>query len=388
MAKKGAKGGGNIRKKAVTRGGKEYIYWEARITTGRDPGTGKQIQRSFTGKTQKEVREKLQAAAVAVNDGTYTDLSRLTVAQWMDLWTRDYLVSVKPNTARAYRCHTKNHIKPGLGAVRLTELHPHTVQNFINSLDGLAPASARMVYRVLHAAMEKAVELDYIPRNPAAKCVLPKMERREIHPLTDEQSAALIRAAAGSRIEHLVTLALFTGFRLSELLGLTWEAVDFDRGTITIDKQLSASFSRGPMLTTPKSGKPRTVTPAASAFQVLRKQKAKQAEQQLKAGPLWSNPYGLVFPAEDGGPLFQQSVERDFSAIRATAGLDGIRFHDLRHTFAVNSIRAGDDVKTIQENFGHATAAFTLDVYGHVTEAMKRNSSARMESFIKDVMKL
>lgn len=388
MVKKGAKGGGNIRKKTVTRGGKEYIYWEARITTGRDPGTGKQVQRSFTGKTQKEVREKLQAAAVAVNDGTYTDPSRLTVAQWMDLWTRDYLVSVKPNTARAYRCHTKNHITPGLGAVRLTELHPHTVQNFINSLDGLAPASARMVYRVLHAAMEKAVELDYIPRNPAAKCVLPKMERREIHPLTDEQSAALIRAAAGTRIEHLVTLALFTGFRISELLGLTWAAVDFDRGTITIDKQLSASFSRGPMFTTPKSGKPRTVTPAASAFQVLRKQKAKQAEQQLKAGPLWSNPYGLVFPAEDGGPLFQQSVECDFSAIRAAAGLEGIRFHDLRHTFAVNSIRAGDDVKTIQENLGHATAAFTLDVYGHVTEAMKRNSSARMESFIKDVMKL
>ncbi len=99
MAKKGAKGGGNIRKKTVTRGGKEYIYWEARITTGRDPGTGKQIQRSFTGKTQKEVREKLQAAAVAVNDGTYTDPSRLTVAQWMDLWTRDYLVSVKPTAA-------------------------------------------------------------------------------------------------------------------------------------------------------------------------------------------------------------------------------------------------------------------------------------------------
>ena len=293
-----------------------------------------------------------------------------------------------PCQCKAYRCHTKNHIRPGLGAVRLTELHPHTVQNFINSLDGLAPASARMVYRVLHAAMEKAVELDYIPRNPAAKCVLPKMERREIHPLTDEQSAALIRAAAGTRIEHLVTLALFTGFRISELLGLTWAAVDFDRGTITIDKQLSASFSRGPMFTTPKSGKPRTVTPAPSPFQVLRKQKAKQAEQQLKAGPLWSNPYGLVFPAEDVGPLFQQSVERDFSAIRATAGLDGIRFHDLRHTFAVNSIRAGDDVKTIQENLGHATAAFTLDVYGHVTEAMKRNSSARMESFIKDVMKL
>lgn len=90
MAKKGAKGGGTIRKKTVTRGGKEYTYWEARITTGRDPGTGKQVQRSFTGKTQKEVREKLQAAAVTVNDGTYMDPSRLTVGQWLDIWTRDY----------------------------------------------------------------------------------------------------------------------------------------------------------------------------------------------------------------------------------------------------------------------------------------------------------
>ena len=388
MAKKGAKGGGTIRKKTVTRGGKEYTYWEARITTGRDPGTGKQVQRSITGKTQKEVREKLQAAAVNVNDGTYMDPSRLTVGQWLDIWTRDYLINVKPTTARAYQSFIKNHIRPGLGAVRLAELHPHTVQNFVNGLDGLAPASVRVVYRVLHIAMEKAVELDYLPRNPTARCVLPKAERKEIHPLTDEQAAALIKAAAGTRIEHLVTLALFTGFRLSELLGLTWDAVDFDKGTTTVNKQLSADFVRGPLFATPKSGKPRTVMPAASAFQVLRKQKTKQAEQRLKAGPLWANSYGLIFTDEDGGPMLQQSAEYDFSAIRAAAGLEGFRFHDLRHTFAVNSIRAGDDIKTIQGNLGHATAAFTLDVYGHVTEAMKRDSAGRMEAFIKDVMKL
>ncbi len=388
MQKKGAKGGGTIRKKTVTRSGKEYTYWEARITTGRDPGTGKQLQRSFTGKTQKEVREKLQAAAVAVNEGTYTDPARLTVGHWLDIWTRDYLGNVKSTTFQAYSSYIKNHIRPGLGAVRLVELHPHTVQNFINGLGGLAPSSVHVLYRVLHIAMEKAVELDYIPRNPAARCVLPKAERKEIHPLTDEQSAALTRAAAGARIEHLVTLALFTGFRLSELLGLTWNAVDFARGIITVDKQLSANFTRGPLFSTPKSGKARIVMPAASAFQVLRKQKTKQAEQRLKAGPLWVNPYGLIFTDEDGGPMSQQTAEKEFSSIRAAAGLSDFRFHDLRHTFAVNSIRAGDDIKTIQGNLGHATAAFTLDVYGHVTEAMKQESAARMESFIKDVMKL
>ncbi len=144
MAKKGAKGSGTIRKKTVTRNGKEYVYWEARITTGRDPGTGKQIQRSFTGKTQKEVREKMQAAAVEVNRGTFTAPQKMTMGQWLDIWQQDYLGDVKPSTADVYRANIKNHIRPGLGAVRLADLHPHTVQSFINGLVGLSPASVRL----------------------------------------------------------------------------------------------------------------------------------------------------------------------------------------------------------------------------------------------------
>ena len=112
-------GGGTLRKKTVTRGGKEYTYWESRVTVGRDPGTGKQLQRSFTGKTQKEVREKMQEAAVAVNEGTYTAPQRLTVGQWADIWQRDYTGALKPATAAIYRNNLNNHIKPTLGAVRL-----------------------------------------------------------------------------------------------------------------------------------------------------------------------------------------------------------------------------------------------------------------------------
>ena len=94
MAKRAAQGAGTIRKKTVVRKGKEYTYWEARITTGRDPGTGRQVQRSFTGKTQKEVREKMQAAAVAVNTGSYVTPQKMTVGQWMDTWAADYLLSL------------------------------------------------------------------------------------------------------------------------------------------------------------------------------------------------------------------------------------------------------------------------------------------------------
>ena len=174
MSRKNAKGSGTIRKKTVTRNGKEYTYWEARVTTGRDPGTGKQIQRSFTGKTQKEVREKMQEAAVAVNEGTYTAPQRLTVGQWADIWQRDYTGGLKPATVAVYRNNLNNHIKPALGAVRLADLHPHTVQSFINGLAPLSPSSIRLAYKNLHAVLQKAVELEYIPRNPADRCVLPK----------------------------------------------------------------------------------------------------------------------------------------------------------------------------------------------------------------------
>ena len=111
-------------------------------------------------------------------------------------------------------------------------------------------------------------------------------------------------------------------------------------------------------------------------------------EQQLKSGALWNNPHHMVFSTEIGEPLDQWKAEKEFSAVLEVAGLDGIRFHDLRHTYAVNAIRAGDDIKTIQGNLGHASAAFTLDRYGHFTDRMKQDSAARMEGFMKSVLNL
>lgn len=387
MAKKNAKGG-TIRKKTVTRSGKEYTYWEARITTGRDPGTGKQIQRSFTGKTQKEVREKMQAA-VEVNQGTYTAPQRMTVGQWLDIWQRDYLGAIKLSTADGYIRSVRNHLKPALGAIRLDQLRPHDVQGFVNGLEGLTPSTVRYHHQVLHTALKKAVELNYIPRNPAARCELPRVEQEEVHPLNDEQAAALLAAAKDTNVEHLLAVALFTGLRQSELLGLTWDAIDFTVGVIRVNKQLARAAYRteGPFQS-PKSGKAPTITPAPAVMAALRKQRARQSETQLKAGPFWDNPYGLVFTTETGAPFNQRRADNGFHKALAAAGLSGFHFHSLRHTYAVNALRAGEDIKTVQANLGHATAAFTLDKYGHFTEQMARDSAARMERFIKGVLNL
>ena len=117
MPKRNAQGAGTIRKKTVIRNGKEYTYWEARYSVGTDTGSGKQIQRSISGKTQKEVREKLQAATVQINDGTYLEPSKMTLGEWLDIWTADYLNSQKYATVKHYKAQVKTNIKPALGAV-------------------------------------------------------------------------------------------------------------------------------------------------------------------------------------------------------------------------------------------------------------------------------
>lgn len=396
MPRKAASGTGTIRKKTVTRSGKEYTYWEARYTAGRDPGTGKQIQRSITGKTQKEVAQKPKAATASIDSGTYTAPSKMTVGEWLDIWSRDYLGGVKPYTLRSYSNQIRNHIKPALGAMKLEALDAHTIQAFYNSLGeehegkpGLSPASVKTVYGVLHQSLKQAMINGYIRFNPAEACKLPRIERKEIVPLDEEQTTAFLNAIKGHPFEMLYTLDLFTGMRRGEILGLTWGCVDLKKGTIRIEKQLQREKKKGGVyIFAPlKNGKTRTITPAPFVMKLLKVHRGRQTEQRLKAGESWEDS-GLVFTDDMGHHLNGETVYKNFKRIVAGLGIPSARLHDLRHTYAVASIRSGDDVKTIQQNLGHATAAFTLDVYCHVTEEMKKASAARMETYIKEVLKL
>ena len=391
-----AQGTGTIRKKTVTRGGKLYDYWEARLTVGYDPGTGKQIQRSFSGKTQKEVREKMQAAAVAYNDGTYTAPQKITVGEWLDIWSQTYLGGVKPFTVAAYQGQIRNHLKPALGAIKLEALNAHTIQQFYNRLgnpkDGsrpLSPKTVKNIHGILHKALQQAVSIGYLRFNPAGACTLPRVVRKPIQPLDEPQTKAFLQAIHGHRLEALFTVTLFTGMREGEALGLMWDCVDFDQGTILIDKQLQREKKKGGQyLFAPlKNDKSRTITPAPWVIELLRQHRAQQAQARLQAGIAWENS-GLVFTDDLGHHLAFATVLKNFKAVVASIGLPQVRFHDLRHSYAVAAIRSGDDIKTVQSNLGHATAAFTLDVYGHVTNQMKQASAARMETYIKDVLNL
>ena len=391
-----ASGNGTIRKKTVTKNGKSYIYWEARYTAGFDPGTGKQIQRSITGKTQKEVAQKLKATTAAIDAGTYIAPSKMTTGEWLDIWSDNYLGGVKPFTVVSYRGHITNHIKPALGAIKLETLNAHTIQGFYNDLGkphgnapGLSPKTIKNVHGVLHKALQQAVAVGYIRFNPTDACTLPRIVKKELTPLNEEQSKAFLQAIKGHRFEALYTITLFTGMREGETLGLCWNCVDFDKGTILIEKQLQREKKPGGqyIFAPLKNDRSRRITPAPWVMQLLKNHKATQAELRLKAGELWEDT-DFVFTNEVGHHLAIHTIYKDFKKVVASIGCPDIRFHDLRHAYAVAAIRSGDDIKTVQGNLGHATAAFTLDVYGHVTDQMKQASAQRMENYIKEVLDL
>lgn len=171
-----------------------------------------------------------------------------------------------------------------------------------------------------------------------------------------------------------------------ELLGLSWRSVNFKDGTILIEQQLQLIKGEYKIVSV-KNDKARKITPAPYVMQLLQQRKAQQAADQLRAGSAWGNEWKLVFTDELGHHYARQTVYGNFKRIVKRLGLDESRFHDLRHSYAVASLQSGDDVKTLQENLGHATAGFTLNQYDHVTEKMKQESAQRMEQFIKNVSK-
>jgi len=387
MAKRNAQGGGSIRQR-------KDGTWEARYTTGRDPGTGKQVQKSVYGKTQKEVRQKLALATVEIDDGTYIESSKLSIGAWLDIWLQEYVEpAVKPSTRHSYTRICGYYIKPQLGAIKLTALSTHAIQKFYNDLlkesdtkAGLSAKTVKGIHGVLHKALSQAIKLGYLRTNPTESCTLPRLTKKEIKPLDEGQIADFIKAIQNHEYETIYTLTLFTGMRQSEVLGLRWECVDFEKGVLTVNAQLLRDYNKGGgyFMSTVKNDKMRTISPAPYVMAMLQQQKQKQLEMRRHAADAWADT-DFVFTNEIGQHLKHVTVYKNYKRIVTAMGLSTARFHDLRHSYAVAAIRSGDDIKTVQENLGHHTAAFTLDVYGHVTEQMKRESANRMELFIKGV---
>lgn len=387
MARKAADGAGSLRKKTVTRSGKQYTFWEGRAVVGYDPATGRPIRRSVSGKTQAEVRKKLSEILTAVDNGTYQEPMKLTVGDWVQEWLDTYAAhSVKEYTLSTYRLIQKNHIKPRMGAMKLQAVRGNHIQKFYNDLiaAGLTGKTVKNISAVLHKSLDRAVKLGYITANPCDAADLPKVKNKEIHPLSDAEIPLFLKAINDSPMRNAFAVALFSGVREGELLGLSWDRIDFDRQEITIAQQLQRSKEKGKgyrLLDTTKSGKPRTIKPPAVTFEYLKAERVRQKERQLQAGSAWNHEWNLVFTDATGKHYAIHSFYKEFKKVVEQIGRPDARPHDLRHTCATAAIAAGADIKSVQDLMGHTTAAFTLDKYGHTSEKMKQDTADRLQAY-------
>lgn len=382
-ANRNAQGAGSIRQRKDGR-------WECRVTVGRDPGTGKQLRKSFYAPTQGELVTLMKQVQADLENGTFQEPSKLTISAWLDIWLAEYMGGVKESTQASYKGHAKNHIKPNLGAVLLQKLTPHDIQRFYNGLTaaGKSAKTVKNIHGVLHQAMEQAIKLGYIRVNPTGACTLPRIVKPDIKVMNDDIVPAFLTAIEGHRFEAIYFVDLFSGMRQAEILGLPWKNVNFKKGTVFIDQQLVKSKLDGRYyIDTAKHDKVRTIKPAPVVMQKLQQRKAHQAADQLRAGCAWSNEWNLVFTDELGKHLIHHTVRKNYKRIVAALDAPDLTFHGLRHSYAVISLMSGDDVKTVQENLGHHTAAFTLDTYAHATDKMKEESANRMEQYIKGIQK-
>lgn len=364
----------------------------------RSPGSWELRYRITNGKIatatvrggRRDAEKELRRLLRAVDTGEHAaDPSRMTVGAWFDRWLAMVRTEASAATHARYEALVQNYLRPAWGALPLAKLSPTHIQDTYSQWaeggrrDGragpLAPSTRRLLHRVLTASLNRAVELQLIPRNPAVvlRRRLPKADRAEMQTLTDEQSRLLLDELRGQPHYWPVMLALATGARRGEILALRWRNLDLDRGTVRIVESVSPELRFGPT----KSGKPRVVTLPATTVQELRARRVEQAQELLLLG-VRQAPDTMVCTWPDGSLVKPEALSKFCDRLFKRLGLPG-RFHVLRHTHATQLLLAGIHPKVAQERLGHATVAMTLDIYSHVTERQHDEAAERIDDVLR-----
>ena len=374
--------------------------WEQKVTVGRDSITGKLKRKTVYGETAEACAKKARLISVDVDKGVYHDPCKLKLHQWCDIWLKSYTVNIKESSRLNYKQIIDTHIKPVMGQIELNKITPHMVQVFITELQEkvsdkthklLSAKTVKNIHGTLCKCLSEANRIGYINSNPASRCVLPRIQGKSISPLESDEIIKFNNAIIGEPNEDIFFIAINTGMRLSEIVGLRWSRIDFQNNTITVDAQMLLDRGKDSPsgLSTPKGNRPRQFIAAISVINRLKLVKRKQAEKKIQAGELWKDNDGLVFTNEIGQPVLQRTIEKQFNRIMKKIGSanKGYTFHDLRHTFTVECIKAFIPVKTVSEMLGHKDVAFTLNVYGHVTKDMQLDAATRLENVIQGRVK-
>jgi integrase len=375
--------------------------WYACAERGTDPVTGKHrkvIKGGFA--TKREADRWLRSTLTALEQDTFVEPSKLTVGQFLtDEWLPSLTTrGLRPTTLRGYRLLTEKHLIPRLGAVPLQKLTPADLNRTYSDLltdgrivgeGGLSARTVRYCHMLMRKALGDAERWGRVSRNVATVADPPRASaaradaERARGMWSPTEVGRFLNHVQDDRLFALLRLAVMSGMRRGELLGLRWQDLDLDRERLSVS-QTVVTVGQEVLFSTPKTRSGRRVVAIDSVtVEALRQHRLRQSEERLALGLGRAPEDGLVFCHECGSPLHPDFVSGMFKRLVGSSGVRRIRFHDCRHTWASLALAAGVHVKVVQEQLGHSSSQITLDVYSHSIPAMRDDAAARVAERIR-----
>ncbi|MBJ6361314.1 tyrosine-type recombinase/integrase [Paenibacillus sp. GCM10012307] len=348
---------------SVNKDGKKWYY----VLEAYENGKRKQYKkRGFA--TKREANTALVKAQNELNNGTYVKSSSLLMSEYLLQWMKDKQYSIGHQTAQINNSYVRTHIIPIIGDIPLSKITAYDIQKFTSTLldNGLATSTVRRIFNIINTALNKAEKLQLIQTNVAALIDKPKVKRKEIHVWDVHEVTQFLEIAASNKYYHAFLLAVMTGMRQGEILGLRWQDVDFLNKKVFIRQTLSHDgkhFNTG------------AKTASGIRSISLDDHTIQQLEQQYKYYNVVSREYvfqkNLVVCTNTGNQFFPRDLKKIFDRLILKAGLRKITFHDLRHTHASLLLKQNVHPKIVSERLGHASIQMTLDTYSHLMPNMQ-----------------
>jgi len=353
----------------------ERKRWEGRVTLGFD-ADGKQLRKKVTGRTKGECVARLKEAQRSVDVGLPVTDRSSTVGAFLAEWL-DHIAHTDRSSAtvETYRDIVRTYIAPRIGRVKLADLKPAHVERLQRDIlkDGKSARTARASRSVLRAALRHAERHGLVQRNAAALSEPVKQEHTEKRSMTPQQIKKLFATVEGTRDEAAVVLLCTGGMRRAELLGLQWSDVDLNKGTVRIVRALKRT-PNGLELDDVKTAKSRrTLIVPPITVETLRRHKARQNEDRMRAGEHWTGG-NFVIATAWGSPIDLDNLTHRFIAACEAAKIGKWTPHDARHSVGSLMIDSGADLRDVSEYLGHSSIRVTADIYLHRLPG--RNSEA------------
>lgn len=345
-------------------------------------------RKSIYCKTQQEAVKAARKTNQEKDQGLLLPTEDQTLMSFLTSWLEDTVRhNVRERTYQRYHELVVLHILPTLGIVKLQKLTPQHLQRLYNQKreEGYAPQTVKHIHRVLHKALNDALKWSFIVRNVADAVSAPRVPRQELRVLNGEQAQQFLAAAKDDPLEALYVLALTTGAREGELLGLKWEDFDLALGRMQIRRTIARLVGKGFTVSEPKTAKSRrSVHLTPLAIQALKRHRLRQNETRLAAGNTWDQ-QGWVFCNSVGRPIDAGNmIRRSFRPLLQKAELPIIRFHDLRHSAASLLLSLDVHPKIVQELLGHSQISLTLDTYSHVLPSLQAEAVNKLGTLLSN----